>query len=145
MAGRITLWGAGQMLTAFFQGGAASPENFFLALCKKAAPTAYISGAELDEPLVGSYRRLKIPASSTHWDNAGQIQVMGMNKDMSFDTALQDWGTLRYWALCNSATGGYIYAVGDMEPMTINATDTAQVFAGDLTIALGPFYTDKEL
>lgn len=145
MAGRITLWGAGEILTNFFTGGTTLPTNFWLALCLKNAPTPYVSGSELDEPLVGSYARLKIPASTTHWDNSGQMQVLALSKDDSFPTALQNWGTLRYWALCDSQVGGYVYAIGNMAPITIRTGDTVQVFAGDLTISLGPFFTDKEL
>ena len=36
-------------------------------------------------------------------------------KDVSFITATEDWGIVRYWALCNAPDGGYLYAVGDVD------------------------------
>lgn len=145
MAGRLTLWGAGELLTNFFTGGGTLPDNFFLAVTKTASPTPYVSGAELDEPLVGSYERLMIPATSAFWNNAGQIQVLEMSKDMSFVTALEDWGKLKYWALCDSPAGGNVYAFGDMDPVNVDVGETLTLFDGDLAITVGPFFNDKEL
>lgn len=145
MAGRVTLWGAGQILTNFFAGGGTLPQNFFLAACKTTSPTPFVSGSELDEPDVGSYERLLIPATSAFWSNAGAIQVIAETKDLSFPTALQDWGKLKFWALCDSAAGGNVYAFGDMDPVNVPPGETLQLFSNDLTIAIGPFFNDKEL
>lgn len=93
---------------------------------------------------MGSYHRLQIPATSVYWDNAGAIQVISMTKDLSYFQAIEDWGRLRYWALCNSPTGGQVYAFGDMDPVTVNAGETLQLFSGDLSITIGPFFNDQE-
>ena len=51
MAGRLTIWGAGELLTTYFANAPAEAPGFFwLALIREIAPTPYISGAELDEP-----------------------------------------------------------------------------------------------
>ena len=53
MAGRLTIWGAGELLTTFFGNLDAAkdpPSAFYLALVRLIAPTPYMSGAELDEP-----------------------------------------------------------------------------------------------
>lgn len=144
MAGRITLWGASELLTNFFQHGLTLPENFWLALTLGAAPNAYVSGAELDEPLAGNYVRLQIPATTLYWDNNGAPQTITMNKDLSFATATADWGTVRFWALCSSNVGGYVYAFGDLIPMPVTEGMTVQVAADDLSVSLGPFYADQE-
>lgn len=140
----MTLWGAGEILTNFFAGGKTLPEDFWLALVKDAAPSAFISGAELDEPQVGSYNRMKIPASAAYWDNAGQMHVIGTTKNLPFVTANQDWGSIRYWALCDARVEGHIYAIGDLEPIYVATGEAPELFAGDLTIALGPFYQTQE-
>jgi len=145
MVGRITMWGASEILTNFFQGGLTLPENFWLALTLGAAPNAYVSGAELDEPLGGSYGRLQLPASTIYWDNAGAPQTITMNKDLSFHTATSDWGTVRYWALCSADVGGYVYAFGDLIPMAVSEGMTPQIAADDLSVSLGPFYADQEM
>jgi len=145
MAGRITLWGAGELLMSFFAKATSAPDNFYLALIKDVPPTPYVSGAELDEPEEASYQRIPIPADLTGWNNNGQIHVIANGVEVSSVSATEDWGTLRFWALCSSPVDGYIYAVGDMEPISVGIGDTAVLYDGDLTITLGPFFSSEEL
>lgn len=143
MAGRITLWGAGEILNAFFCHAENVPQAFYLAVCLDAAPTPYVSGAELDEPEVVGYSRLAIPATTGYWSNSGQPQVISTTQDLSFPTATTAWGTVRYWALCNAPVDGYVYAVGDMLSVNVTVGSQLQLFSGDLSFSMGPFYSEE--
>ena len=142
--GRITLYGANEFLMSFFAKSTAAPPEMYVALISQIAPTPYVSGAELDEPQVESYTRAPIPSSLAGWESNGQMNVISNVEDVVWGTATEDWGELRYWALCSAEADGYVYAIGDMEPFTILNGDLATLFSGDLTISLGPFYNAEE-
>lgn len=145
MAGQITLWGAGQLLNTFFSQTVEPPQSFYLALVLDVAPTPFISGAELDEPTLAEYGRVEIPNDAVTWTNDGQIQVMMCEADLSFVTAIDDWGTIRYWAVCNAPVDGNIYFIGSFDdPEVISAGDTAVVSAGNLSVSVGPFFSEEE-
>ena len=44
MSGRLTVWGASQLLTAYFAGTAEPPPSFWLALVRTTPPTPYMYG-----------------------------------------------------------------------------------------------------
>lgn len=142
--GRITLYGANEFLMSFFTKTTGSPTTFYVALMKDVAPTPYISGAELDEPTEESYARAGVPSSLAGWVSTGQMNIIANAADIVFSTATEDWGTCRYWALCSAPVDGYVYAIGDMDPISVDNGDVATLFEGDLNIALGPFYTAEE-
>lgn len=144
MAGKVTLWGAGEILRTFFAQSTEPPENFYLALISEVAPTPYISGAELSEPLFDEYERAVIPNDAITWTNDGQVHIMICETDVVFPTALEDWGTIRFWAVCNAPEGGYIYFVGAFEePEVISEGDAVQVSSGNLSVSLGPFFSEE--
>lgn len=147
MAGRLTLWGAGEILQTFFGRTAEPPASFYLALIKDTAPTPYVSGEELDEPSsdVG-YARVEIVNDPTMWsDSSGQLQLVSNNEDLYFVTATADWGRISYWALCNQDQGGYVYLVGQMEEaQVVSAGDQVVMSANALSVELGPFFTDED-
>lgn len=143
MAGSLTLWGAGQIVQSFISRSAAAPESFYLALIRSTPPTPYVSGGEIDEPVGSSYSRVEIPNDPGYWQTDIQPQLMLTAQDVSFPTALEDWGALRYWALCDSPHDGNNFFVGNLEAIqTVNTGDTALVGAGDLAVSLGPFFTE---
>lgn len=146
MSGRITIWGAGQMLTMFFSNVVEHPDNFYLALVRSVPPTQYVSASELDEPPADSgYSRAVIPNSGYCWHNASQPYVVTNTETVTFTTPTNDWGPLRYWALCNSDVEGYIYIVGELEePMTVLMGDTVILPEGSVTINLGPFFSGTD-
>ena len=145
MAGRITLWGAGQLLNTHFGKSVEVPNSYYLAMIRKIPPTPYVSGSELDEPVGMGYLRAEIPNTLGYWSNQGQLQVSVLNDDVTYVQATEAWGELRYWALCNAEVEGFVYFIGSLEsPITINTTDTLVVGAGDLGITLGPFFTSEE-
>jgi hypothetical protein len=145
MTGRLTIWGAGQLLTTYFGQTTTSPQEFYLALIKTIAPTPYLSGAELDEPENPDYARVLIENDLAHWSNASQPQIIINVVPSQFITATSDWGQIGYWALTNAQVDGYNLIIGDLaNPVIVNEGDQVQFEAGDLSVALGPFLLDEE-
>jgi len=148
MAGRPTLWGAGQILRAFISRSAEIPPNFYLALAREIPPNPYISGAELDEPTIDDgYQRVEIANSIEMWGDtdSGQLHLVANGDDISFITATTEWGRCRYWALCNADTDGYVYFYGRLiDPVFVEAGDQVVVGAGELVVEFGPFFLDEE-
>lgn len=139
MAGRITLWGAEQLLKTSFGKAFEPTSTFYLALVRNNAPTPYISGSELDEP-TASYSRFAIPNNTANWMDPGQKQTVAFIGDVEI-AVTADWGNISYWALCNASTGGYLYACGSLEnTITVSAGDTITITEGDLVITIGPFF-----
>lgn len=147
MAGRLTLWGAGELLRSFISRTAEPPPSFFLALIKEIPPTPYVSGGELDEPSVDDgYQRVELPNDAATWSGDDELHLVSNQADVPFVTATSDWGPIGFWAICNALEGGYVYFVGDMEDSQIIYTgDQAVIPAQELVIQVGPFYTDEEL
>lgn len=147
MAGRLSLWGAGQILRSWFGRTTEPPPNYYLALVREIAPTPYMSGSELDEPLVeDGYIRVAIPNEAVEWDSEeGLLHVTSNTNEFPFVTATADWGRIGYWALCNADVGGYTYFIGEMEEeQIILAGDQAVLGADELTLELGPFFTEED-
>jgi len=147
MAGRLTLWGAGQLLRSFFGRTAEPPQTFYLALIKDIAPTPYVSGAELDEPDVETgYQRVAIPNDAASWTaSEGFLHITSNAIDLPFITAITDWGSINYWAVCNAEVDGYVYFVGSVEQADyVAAGDQVVMGTDELVIELGPFYTDED-
>jgi len=148
MSGRLTIWGAGELLTAFFGNGdqgREAPGSFYLALVRLVAPTPYMSGAEIDEPAAADYARVEIENDTYNWANASTPQQISNLLTATFATAVTDWGECRYWALCNAQVDGFNYLVGELEiPLLVEAGDTVEVAEGDLGVSLGPFFSADE-
>jgi len=147
MAGRLTMWGAGQILRTYFSKTSEPPPNFYLALIKDLAPTPYVSGSELDEPgLDTGYARAELPNDAASWTaEEGTLHITGNAVEVTFITAQADWGNINYWALCNADAGGYCVAVGNMEePNYVSTGDQVVLGTDELTIELGPFFTDED-
>lgn len=145
MAGRLTQWGAGELILSYFSRTSEPPASFWLALVKETAPTLYISGAELDEPENTDYARVEIPNDYLNWSNESQPQVVVNDSDVLYVAATSDWGVLKYWALTNASVDGFNYFVGELEePMNVLTGDTPMLGAGDLSVSLGPFFLVEE-
>jgi len=145
MTGRLTIWGAGQLLTSYFSATTTPPPAFYLALIRTVAPTPYLSGAELDEPDTPDYARVLIENDLAHWTNSSQPQTIFNVVPTQFITATTDWGQIGYWALCNASVDGYNLIIGNLaNPVVIGAGDQAAVDPGDLSVSLGPFLLDEE-
>lgn len=145
MSGRLTLFGAGEILTAYFSRSAVPPTSLYLALIVNNAPSSYVNGSELDEPTAAGYARAEIPNTLDWWSNDGMTNIVTTAQDVVFVTAAEDWGTIRYWALLNDLVGGDPILVGQMEsPFAVSAGDTAVVPAATLDVELGPFFSSWE-
>jgi hypothetical protein len=141
MAGRLTVWGASQLLTTYFGRTTTPPPTFYLALIRDIAPNPYVSGSELDEPDNADYARVGIDNTLAQWsNNSAPHEIINAN-GASFTTATTTWGKLNYWALCNAPTAGFNMLVGNLETSILIETGDRVVFsASDLSLALGPFY-----
>lgn len=145
MSGRITLWGASQLLMCYFARTAIPPASFYLALVRDVAPTPWASGLELDEPDVEDYQRVEVANDLLNWANDSQPHEVASMASITFMEAVSDWGMIRYWALCDSPSGGNVLFNGDMEnPVLVAAGDQVEIPDGDLSIELGPFFLAEE-
>ena len=148
MSGRLTVWGAGELLTNFFGNGEQAreaPGSHWLALVRAIPPTAYMSGAEIDEPDATDYTRVEIANDLLTWSNASSPQTVYNQLAAQFPQAVTDWGVIRFWALTNALKEGFNYLVGELEqPLLVEAGDTVRLEAGDLGVSLGPFFTTDE-
>jgi len=144
MAGRLTLWGAGELLKSYWSQSASPPQTYYLALMKDIAPSPFVSGSELDEPRGLGYTRLAIPNNTVYWSNASQPQVITMSESLLFSTATSDWGFVRYWALCNAEVEGFVYATGSLETsINVPSGEVVRIPADVLSISIGPFYAEE--
>ena len=145
MAGRLTVWGAQQLLTAYFAATTEPPPSFYLALIRVNPPTPYMDGTELDEPDSPDYARIEIPNDGLNWANDSQPQEVYNLLPTQFITATSDWGQIGYWALCNAVVDGFNFIVGELEsPILITAGDQAVIAEGDLSVSLGPFFLAED-
>ena len=145
MPGRLTVFGARELLTSYFARTTEPPPTFYLALIKEIAPTPYLSGSELDEPDVADYARIAIDNDLANWVNDSQPQEIYNAQSGQFATAITDWGKISYWALCNAEVDGFNLLVGELEnPVLISAGDQVTFEEGDLNVTLGPFFLAEE-
>lgn len=143
MAGRLTLWGASQMLQSFFGKNVTAPNSFYMAMIRLTPPSLFSSGDELDEPEDPAYLRVEIPNDVGYWTTDAQPHLITLSQSIAFPTATTDWGRLRFWALCDSPSSGDIYFVGDISDQTLNVLtgQTLTINGGDLLVSLGPLFT----
>lgn len=145
MAGRLTMWGAQQLLTTYFTQGSVPPATFYLALVRAIPPTPYMDGSELDEPTSVDYARVPIANDLANWSNDSQPQEISNILPQTFTTATEDWGRINYWALTDSQVDGNNFIVGDLEnPVMIMAGDQAAFEEGDISATLGPFFLQDD-
>lgn len=146
VTGQLTVFGASQLLNSFFGKGVVAPNTFYLALIKDIAPTPYVSGNELDEPTGGAYARAAVPNDVVTWSNAGALNITALQIEINFIAATANWGTIRYWALCDALSGGNPYFVGQLDsPQAVLLGEVATINPGDLSVELGPFFAAWEV
>lgn len=145
MPGRLTVWGASQLLTAYFTQTSLPPPAFYLALVRSIAPTPYMSGSELDEPDSTDYARIMIENDLANWSNDSTPSEVFNVLPAQYITATSDWGKIGYWALCNAQVDGYNLIVGELEnPVLVSEGDQVVISEGDLSLSLGPFFLAEE-
>ena len=145
MPGRLTIWGAGQILTSYYGRTTNPPAAFYLAVIKDVPPSPYMSGSEIKEPENSDYQRVRIENDLANWSNDSQPQEISNVRATKFITALSDWGEIKYWALCNAEVDGFNLLVGNLEnPVVIMEGDQLELSEGDLSVSLGPFFMVEE-
>ena len=145
MAGRLTVWGAAQLLTTYFGMGTTPPPSFHLALIRSIPPTPYMDGSELDEPDNTDYARVEIPNDLLNWGNDSQPQEVANILPAQYITSVSDWGVINYWALTNASVDGYNLIVGELEnPVQVLTGEQVVISEGDLSVSLGPFFLVEE-
>jgi hypothetical protein len=145
MSGRLTVWGASQLLTTYFTMATTPPPSFWLALVRTTPPDPYMSGSELDEPDSDDYSRIEIPNDLANWANDSQPQEIYNVLSAQYVTATADWGQIGYWALCNAPVDGYNFIVGYLDnPLLVSTGDQVEISEGDLSVSLGPFFLAEE-
>lgn len=109
MPGGTTTYGKDYLLEAAFARGA-QIGTFHVALLLS-EPGVEDDGSTLDEPTAPSYVRKAVSASATFASfNGGLSNYVGV----TFASAAEDWGVIRYYALCDASTGGELICWGKL-------------------------------
>lgn len=142
----LTLFGAGQILNTMFGNSAIVPTSFYLALITAdQIPTPYLAGEELSEPTAASYTRAEMPNTPGVWDNSDDPATIFYSDAINFASAIEDWGMLGYWALCDSIDTGTVYSFGELAvPINVLAGDTVALDPFTFSISIGPFFATPE-
>lgn len=115
MSSQVTQWGAHQWVGMAF-GIVDVPAHYWIALASK-EPGTGIDGTMLEqlEPPVtagsSSYARVELAASDVDFvlSDAGYVANLVA---VDFGTPDVNWGFTPYFALCDAATAGHVYAYG---------------------------------
>jgi len=133
MIGYFTADGADYLINLFTANEQAIP-TYYLALITGDQPGIASHGSELDEPPFAEYARAPLENLSGNWINQPQLALT--NIDASFPVASQDWGIVRFWALCDQAQDGRVLMAGDFDSFQVSAGDQVVFVAGTLGISL---------
>jgi hypothetical protein len=97
--------------------GSGTPATVYLAALLE-EPAFTDTGTTIVEPDAASYERLAITNNDTNWpDAADGIKSNGV--ELVHTEALEDWGTIRYWAICDAATLGNVIFKGICTQKTV--------------------------
>lgn len=144
----LTVWGAAEFTRMMFGKRSALPDAYYLALCLDGSPNIHITGSDLIEPATtAGYARLQLNNTGAVWGHDGQTSAYNVAK-LSYPNATTGWGRIWWWALCNSAVAGQIYAYGLFtEPLAVIAGDNAVIPAGALRFSttIQPMRADTDL
>lgn len=106
-----------------------SPASLFIALFTSTATTAELEAGTLtNEVSGGSYARQSIAF-------AAPSNGVGLSSGtVTFPTASATWGTIRYGAVMDAASGGNVLWYGQLtSDVTINSGNTLQLAAGSVS------------
>jgi hypothetical protein len=110
MASELTNYGV-QYLAQIAFGQAITPvEMYFIALCDQ-TPNRGSTGDTISEFTAESYQRASIPNDTTNWTLSSYSTMYNAN-EIDYPIAVEDWGTGRYYAICDSLTGGNVIGYG---------------------------------
>lgn len=138
MSSQITQWGAKQWVGMAF-GLVSVPAHYWVALASK-EPGTGIDGTMLEqlEPPVtaGSttYARVELAATSSDFalSDAGYVSNLIA---VAFGTPDVNWGYTPYFALCDAATAGNVYAYGQFtNPAQIGTANAVSMPIGSIVL-----------
>lgn len=135
MASAITDFGAAYWLQILFNLQPI-PATLWVALVEGEPGTATDGDIIGDsEPADPAYARVAVATGNATWGtNGGYLTNLG---DVDFGVADADWGTPDHYALCTSASGGDVFAYGELaNPQLIAADDAVTLPAGGIVLAL---------
>lgn len=132
MSGWITTAGENYLLD-LLTGRVAALPRYYVALVVNRAPSRFISGVELDEPIADDYARVEYPNSSDYWTaTSGEVHN---TVAASFPAAVTAWGTCRHWAVCTALAAGDVLWAGPISvPLVVEVDDTVVISPGALTL-----------
>jgi len=133
MAGGPTSDGLGY-LAGLMTTGEQPVNSYWIALIPETEPGFTSDGETIIEPAFDDYGRAEILNESSAWSILEYTLTNAY--DVEFPTAATEWGTVRYWAVCDQEVGGRVFFVGEMfEPIFVGVGGTVTLEPG--TIALG--------
>jgi hypothetical protein len=108
----LTMDGANYVLDVAF-GQEQSPASSLYIAVMYDEGSYLATGDDLSEPEVASYARVEMPNTVAYWGDTAD-GLKSNSADIIFPTATETWGQVRFWAICDAATGGRCLAWGGM-------------------------------
>lgn len=129
----LSRWGANHHLDVVYGGAPPIPTFYVAALYT--SPVYLSTGSTLDEPSGGGYARVEVANDDTGWTHAADGMKSNM-ADVLFPVATENWGTIRFWAICTAATGGEIVTYGGTTARLVLAGTALRFIEDQLRITM---------
>lgn len=137
--GFITSAGENYLLSLVANAETPLPQ-MYVALMLNQAPSRFIGGGELDEPTVTEYARAVVLNAGGSW--TARQQYISNVRDITFPTAVTNWGLVKHWALCDASSGGRVLWAGSLPtPIYVQAGAQPYLPAGTLTLSAAGYTT----
>jgi hypothetical protein len=110
---------------------------YHIALIQQLPPGFTIGPEEQDEPDYAEYSRGDLLNDSANWEVSDNTLFNLL--EITFPTALNDWGQINYWSVCDQelGLGGRVLWVGQLdEPLFIEVGDQAFLAPGTLSLPM---------
>lgn len=143
MSGFIT--GAGEnFLLDLICRAATPPQNYYLALMVNEPPSHFLSGAELDEPVLNGYARAEYQNSPGNW--SARTGEMYNTAPIAFSVATEPWPTIRHWGLLDAPESGTLLWAGSFDnPVELDVGDQLTFPVGFITLRTTSYITRVSL
>lgn len=112
--------------------------TWYVALVCTQPPGYTIGGEELDEPRYVEYARGELVNDSASWS---VVEASMANlAEVTFPTAISEWGQIGYVALTDAPEGGRVLFCGELDAaFFVEAGEQAYLDPGTLVIDIGGF------
>lgn len=134
----LTSYGRQLVVGSVFGQLKTTPSVLYLALMYS-SPSSLSDGTDLDEPdSSAGYARMAIPNTQDSFEVDGLGAVV-LSDDMYFDEATSDWGSIEYYGLCDSSSGGSLIAYEQvMQRFNVYSGDQVVLPSGALQFIINP-------